>query len=276
MSTTFQYVSDVHLECYPDNFVFKLRRAAPFLLLAGDIGDPTKPNYAAFLEHASRTFERVFLTAGNHEYHNLENDHARSMYQTDVLLGQICASLPNVVYLQNDIYELPGTNIVIFGSTLWTQIDPAEAPAITKRIADYSRIPSFSVETCCDLHLTAVNKFRWFRDNLHRSKRFVVMTHHMPHTSLIDARYLGSGINSAYASDTDCFEDNDRIAAIVYGHTHIAYSRGKYHVNPHGYPDENRSNILKVSKFSVRPPGPLSHLHTREALHSSEGGPAVL
>lgn len=65
--TTFQLTSDLHLEhhdSYPGLAALLAPRAAPYLIAAGDIGDPTSSSYAQFLEDASAAYE-VWMSSLN-------------------------------------------------------------------------------------------------------------------------------------------------------------------------------------------------------------------
>jgi hypothetical protein len=64
----FQYISNLHLDLYPLG-LFDIDAIAPYLLLAGDIGNPYQKKYELFLENISKKFEKIFIISGNHEYY---------------------------------------------------------------------------------------------------------------------------------------------------------------------------------------------------------------
>lgn len=51
-------------------------------------------------------------------------------------------------------------------------------------------------------------------------------------------------MNEAYATDVYEFSD-DRVVAVVYGHTHKQSINGKYFCNPIGYPGQNPEATVK-------------------------------
>lgn len=247
---TFQYVSDLHLECRDDDFLFEIKRNAPYLILAGDIGDPHKPNYTNFLKCVSDLFDEVFLISGNHEYYN---NQGRTIDETDEHILNICKfCFTNVHFLQNTSYAIPNSDIIIFGATFWTKTDPEYFYILARDVNDYKCIPKFTIKMCNNLHTQSVNKLQLLCEQQSSpNKKFVVISHHLPHTSLINPKYDDSPLNSSYASDIDIIQNEKRIVASVYGHTHIPNVSGKYYVNPHGYSNQNSSNTIKTATFSI-------------------------
>lgn len=238
MAVAFQYLSDVHLEMgggLPD-----VPRNAPFLILAGDIGDPASEPYRAFLERMSLTFDTVFVLAGNHEYYSHGSAHARGrewIARVDASIRSVTSAFQNVVYLQNEVVDIPGTDVSVFGGTLWTDVPHAQELAIGTMIADYRCIPGFTIPMGRDLHAETIRALEAAL-KARPDRVFVVATHHMPKKSLIRPRYAGSPLNGAFASDVS-FADDERIVAWVSGHTHTAHDEGKFKCNPVGYPGEN-------------------------------------
>lgn len=248
---TFQYFSDLHVDFLTDLHILdNLQPSAPYLIIAGDIGSPFNKLYTEFLSHVSRLFTQVFIISGNHEYYYTRDADYKShdadyktrnstewMMHIDNHIRHLCESLPNVVYLQNQVYELPNTDICIYGTTLWSHIYSAMKYEVKRGVSDYRRIPYFTTEYSNQLFDTnqtlleeAINK--------HTSKRFVVVSHHLPSRELIHDKYKYCEVNSAFASDVHIASDS-RIIAWIAGHTHIPMECGKYHINPIGYPNEN-------------------------------------
>lgn len=233
----FQYISDIHLE---KGNVIDITPIAPYLILAGDIGDPCAKQYQEFIQQMSIMFEKVFLVAGNHEYFSY-----KSMNEINNVLKDVSLRYANVVYLQNEVYHVPNTNISIFGTTLWSHIDPQFAYNVKSTIADYRCIPHFTISKCNQLYEEAIEKFNYYKDEF-PGRKWIVITHHLPQTRLIDEKYLGNKVNCAFASDNPCFDD-DNVIAVVYGHTHTQQINGKYMCNPLGYPGENLKRNMNMS-----------------------------
>jgi len=252
----FQLISDLHTEFYcGDIHIFDfVTPAAPYLIIAGDLGNPFLDSYSSFLEQASKLFVKVFLCAGNHEFYNLSNQSAlRSMNQTEQRIREIVAQFTNVIYLQQEAYafEYP-SNLVVLGLTLWSHI-PARCEFLIKTsINDYRLIGSnceagraVSVRETNQLHASGVEWLvSMLEDSSYREKRFLIISHHLPSFQLISPHYQGSPLNCAYASDLDNLlaRYNDRIEHFCSGHTHsslnVMVKNVHCIVNPRGYVKE--------------------------------------
>ena len=231
----FQYFSDVHLEQYKSadraKFEDEIKPMAPYLVLAGDIGDPFSKEYTEFLTMLSPKYKYIFLIGGNHEYYN----DVMVMDEVHTQIKRI--PLYNVIYLNNEVFHIPYTDITVFGGTFWTHINPEEEAYVQLSIMDYRRIKGFTIEKSRQLHIQAKKTLKEALDAL-PDKKFVVVSHHLPSYSLINKKYLGNPLNSAYASDIEEAE-HPSIKAWVAGHTHTPIQQGKFYVNPIGYPREN-------------------------------------
>jgi predicted phosphodiesterase len=238
----FQYFSDVHTEFYTGNpgkiKRFKIEPKAPYLILAGDIGIPDYVIYREFLEYLSPMFKKIFLITGNHEYYskgfNLESEY---MIKVDNKIREITKEIENVVFLQNELYNIDDTDIFVWGTTLWSDIKKEEEDYIGIG-PDYYKIPGFSVGKSREL-------FQKNKEELERvikenpEKKIVVITHHLPSYRMIDDRYIGYKGNSQFASELEVVK-SDNVVGWVCGHTHTAKIEGKIYCNPIGYPGENK------------------------------------
>lgn len=254
----FQYFSDTHIEFYNENlpkiqrlFIQQLQRQENrpnILLLAGDIGKPSRPSYTAFLQSLSPLYEKVFITTGNHEYYNMPYT---SLSDIDNQCREICRTMPhnNVIFLQNDVYEIQD-NLSIFGGTFWTDIPASKEYTIMNCINDYKLIPNMTPSLSSLLHEKSVSLLNYNINN-NDNMKWIVMSHHMPSTNLIDPKYKkhNTDMNYAFASDISIAHD-PRILAWIYGHTHSSNEQGKFYCNPIGYPGENRNWTL-FKEFSI-------------------------
>jgi hypothetical protein len=160
------------------------------------------------------------------------------MAEVQQQIRQVCREIgDNIIFLENEIYLIPGTDIIVFGATFWSDVKAEEAAYVNNMIGDYKYIQGFTVEKCRELHKTsclmltaALAKY-----SMHK---FVVISHHLPLYTLIDSRYETSCVNSAYASDIK-EANNDMIVAWVAGHTHTPIEKERFHVNAIGYKGEN-------------------------------------
>ncbi len=248
----FQYISDIHTEMYTHvrhkvkNFHIEVK--APYLLLAGDIGNPFTSTYIDFLELVAPKFQQVFVISGNHEYYQLKS--LKSLYypsvqedwinKVDEQILFLTASFPNVRFLQNDYYHLSDSNLTVFGGTFWTNILENEELDVKYCISDYRFIPNFTVQQSRELHKKSCSALKKALDD-NPSRDFVVMSHHLPSYKLIHEKYknLKTEINSAFASEIE-LANHPRIKAWVAGHTHTPMQIEKFYVNPIGYINENK------------------------------------
>lgn len=241
----FQYVSDIHLECYNGSthkvdrvFISKFKKNyADVLLLAGDIGKPyASSTYKHLIHSLSPFYQKIFVTCGNHEYYTKKYN----MYEVDEMCRNICQSAPNnnVVFLQNESYNISDT-LSIFGGTFWTNIPSSHRSIVEHYMNDYKQIIDFTPMQSSQLHRQACNAL----GNLlcHKNDRkWIVMSHHIPSMSLIDPMYKDCSYNCAFASDVEYINHPD-ILAWVYGHTHKPLVQDKFYCNPVGYLGENKN-----------------------------------
>lgn len=259
--TSFQYFSDIHLEQFKksddpnqcDSLAptlilddFKIVPLAPYLIIAGDIGNPYDDSYVSFLGNMSTKFKKVIIIPGNHEYYIYEDIEEKHDWidKVDTYIKDICEDhFDNVVMLQNESYDIENTNITIFGTTLWSIIDRAKP--INKIMNDYKKIPEFDYNMSDNLHMKAISKLEQ-ELNSKSTRDFIVMSHHVPSCSLY--HYDKTAI-SAYATNVT-IASSPQIKAWVFGHTHIGCVYDKFYCNPIGHSDVKRnSNINKM--FSI-------------------------
>lgn len=261
----FQYFSDVHIDHYPKKSYpdFNIQRCAPYLIIAGDIGDPFECTYERFLETVSKIFDMVFITSGNHEYYKCKN--ARFYKKTDWMeyvdnqIRSVVGRFHNVIFLQNTSYTID--NIVIYGSTLWSDILKEEECRVVTSMNDYTWIPCFSTKMSSQLYNQNILHLTDALSQLQPNQRMIVVTHHLPSFDMICEKYRNSGFNSAFASDVK-IRDNENIIKWVAGHTHVRVNRDKFVVNPIGYPRETSAqNFNEVFEGGSAPLNPLDPLY---------------
>ena len=228
-----RYMSDLHLEFIkPTHMERFLKQIPPGLdeicILAGDIGNPYQPNYDSFMKFISKNFMKSFVIPGNHEYYG------SPMEETNLHMDQYFKPFENISLLK-DRCEMYGGYCFV-GTTLWSYVTNPKY-----KINDVYKIPGFDYIQYNRLHRESVD---FLEDALQND--CVVITHHMPSTSLIDTKYLTSmrPYNQWFACDMDrLFAPN--IKAWFYGHTHTpcvtTIKDVPFLCNPIGYPGENKS-----------------------------------
>ena len=216
-ATVIQVLSDLHLEFRSYSFTF--RQTARLLALAGDIGDPADPRYAAFLFEQADRFEQVLVIKGNHECYLRTHDRA------DELISEICSRRPNLIYLNKTRHDLCG-DVVVLGATLWSHVPAAQEAAVARGVRDHLAIDGWSVRANNQKH---AEELAWLTRAIAeveaQEKLAVVVTHHAPTLEGTSAPcFADSPHNSAFASECD---DLLRlpVAAWIFGHTHWSCDR---------------------------------------------------
>lgn len=226
-------MSDLHLEFSKYKIHLMDGEAEQTLVLAGDICSlNTTANVGIlrdFLDDACARFHEVVYVKGNHEAYGT------TIYKASKLLEHLSTEYSNLHVLDNDTYRQ------FIGTTLWTNLnrkDPLSKIKAYLGMNDYTAIRGFSIEDGLSLHYEAVK----FIENK-MSKESVVVTHHLPSYRSIPAKYEGSALNCAYASDLDDIIMAWQPRLWIHGHTHDScdYVIGNTRVicNPRGYNDEN-------------------------------------
>jgi len=187
----FQYFSDLHLEKKVS--IPKIPQVADNLLLAGDIGHPNTEIYQEFFKQCSQKYERVFVVDGNHEwdYKHIPDSKRFERFK-----------LENVKLLENSHVEWE--EYVILGATLWTE---------TTRAWTHEKSVKFFMDTI----------------QLHKGKKIIVITHHLPTWHLIAKHYrenCSERTLSRYASHLDYHFYNSGAPLLwVSGHSHSIMDR---------------------------------------------------
>jgi predicted phosphodiesterase len=263
--TRIQYISDLHLEFYK-SVVFDgfLRPVAPYLVLAGDIGQPGHPVFEAFLAYVSQGWEHVFYVAGNHEAYKGKASGLRTPDETRRALQASIAPFSNIHFLSAEVplYVLEKEKVVFAGLSLWSHIPDEWRGEAVRGVNDYKQIGwkdekgDVRLLMPADMNTMHAHEKRVLREALIdaelRAKsmegggKIVVVTHYLPSYSLISPRYSDSPLNCCFASEClDLLQPSVR--AWIYGHTHTASRHEKEGVvfcaNPLGYPGETDSGV---------------------------------
>ncbi len=272
-----QYVSDLHLEFYEKLAAIpQIDVVGDVLVLAGDVGYPTKPLFWKFMEEQSRRFKNIIYVPGNHEYYHtnaaIEKHRLLTIDEMDELirseLRRRC--LTNIHMLQNDVCIIDGVRFI--GATLWSHIDEGMKYEIVSMMNDYARIfighnflergsyngaasAALDRDDAVGLHRLTVGEVnrRFAVDSAYiveqlqeptaTALKTVVVTHHLPSMEMIDAKYAGNKMNSAFASNI-LHRLSVKPDIWICGHSHTAVMKEIEGVvcamNPVGYPGENK------------------------------------
>lgn len=232
-------LSDLHIE-YAD---FDAPQTdADVTILAGDIGVGLRG-----LDWAESRFSEmpVIYVPGNHEYY----DHDVS------LIDQLKERAPGNVHVLND-EQLVLADVRFLCSTLWTDFDLfGEADKYFCMQQAGQTMNDFFVIRHDGRRFTPADSVAlheasrgWLKAMLEEpfSGKTVVVTHHLPSSRSVPARYATDLVTAAFASNLDSLMDGDRAVLWVHGHTHDS---SDYEIcgtrvicNPRGYPNENKGS----------------------------------
>jgi len=224
-----QYFSDVHVET--NNFQnFKISPIGDLLFLCGDVGVVENENYFHFLNYLSKLFcgKKIILISGNHEYYSKNKIcNFDWIEETNYKIKKFCKD-KNIIFLDNEIFKIPDTKYIIFGSTFWSKIRNEESQDVLKYVNDFKSIPLFSITDYLILHNTACDKLNFFLET-YSNYKFIILTHHLPSFSLLydynSEKDYAITIDSAFATEIQILKSN-QIEKWFCGHYHKTKTNG--------------------------------------------------
>ena len=209
-----QVLSDLHMEMR--DAVFDFPKKALYLILAGDIGNPSSDIYQTFLWEQADRFEKVFVVSGNHEYYG------RTLEETDEIINNICKQRENLIYLNQTAYDLDD-DYVVLGTTLRSEMADEQRPDISYFLADMHFIKNWSFEKNNWQH---TKEKAWpksaIKDVEKREKLAIVVTHHNPSfRGTVAPKYEGNSLSTAFCTN---LEDIMKLPVVCwnFGHTHFS------------------------------------------------------
>lgn len=224
MSLSFDLISDLHVETWPD-FDWTDQPTSPYCVVAGDVCRDLEI-LKHTLTHLGQVYQAVFYIDGNDEHRWNLNDLGSSYKELDKMID----SIPNVVYMQSNLIIING--VALLGSNGWwtydfdKNINPEQAKSW---YINYTRCNPNDAET---VYHCAVNDAAYMIRGVeslqtHRDvKSIVLLTHTVPSTSIIshDLELVGtmrfnsmgnSFMKTVFEKDTE-----NKIKTWVFGHYH--------------------------------------------------------
>jgi predicted phosphodiesterase len=224
MMTLLQIVSDLHLEVQDQYALIDIPAAAPYLILAGDIGRLVEfEAYLSFLERHVAKFELILLVCGNHEFYG--TSHVNGLERANELVkdGRLKGK---VVLLNQASHHLPESETSIVGCTLWSAIPEANVDVVMSRVKDHQQIKDWSIDLHNRCHRRDLAWLRYEVESIHDrypNRRIVVVTHHAPCVDQTSKpQYEGSAWSCAFATDLLKPGDWKGVDTWVFGHTHFS------------------------------------------------------
>jgi predicted phosphohydrolase len=236
-----RYFSDLHLEFIKPNKIEQFIKKIPpgideICLLAGDIGNPYQSSYDIFMTFISKNFKKTFVISGNHEYYNK----TKTMEETNDFMKNYFQKFNNIRFLNNNYENYD--NYCFIGTTLWSKITNP-----IYEINDVYSIPNFDYIQYNRLNMLSID---FLKEVLQNNENCIIITHHVPSSSLIDIKYKTKEMNHYnqwfYCNMDEFVEINrNKIKCWIYGHTHtpsnVIINEISFLCNPIGYPNENKN-----------------------------------
>lgn len=226
-STSFQVLSDLHLEINQQYLSFEIPICAKHLVLAGDVGclaDYDK--YRSFLRKQTDRFELVILILGNHEFYDdtfaAGLRRARQLEQEPSLNGRL-------IVLHRGRYDMPESPVTVLGCTFWSRVPDEAKDIVWSKIKDSKKIQDWTIDDHNRSHET---DFAWllkeieaitYQNKVQNTKRSIlVVTHHAPSVQKTSSpKYANSPWSSAFGTEIlPQISKSSGIKVWVFGHTH--------------------------------------------------------
>jgi len=214
----FQFMSDLHLEHGHRYADFTISPCAPYLILAGDIGQLWhESEYLSFLRRHCDMFQRVFLIPGNHEFYGISRPEGLRV------LDQMQQELDGRLFVMNRTRcNIDGT--ILLGCTLHSHI-PSEVEGLTN---DFQRITNWHVSDHNREHCLDRAWLEQTLEDIHATlplSRVIIATHYAPsYENTAHPRHESSKYKHCFCSDTlseiSANQAVPQLETWVFGHTH--------------------------------------------------------
>ena len=227
-STSFQVLSDLHLELNSQYASYDIPVCADHLILAGDIGRLADyDSYRHFLQKQTDRFKQVFLILGNHEFYN--GTFAAGLEKASQLEQEPCFN-GRLIVLQQRRYDIPNSAVTILGCTLWSHVPHASRDIVREKIRDLRSIEGWSIdqhnanyESDLAWLLNEMKAVRRENGDVERQRSVLVVTHHAPLLrGTSSPRHANNSWGVAFATDVLSQIPLDGVKVWVFGHTHYS------------------------------------------------------
>lgn len=226
---TIHILSDLHLEISTSYDLFKIKPEASILALLGDIGtvERQKTECLAFLTTQLKEFAAVLFVPGNHEaYHSSWSVTLAILREFEEQVRKE-PSLGNFVLLDRTSYQIPNTDVVILGCSLFSLVPPERKMVVYQGLNDFYLTKGWDVDGHNEAHQ---RDLAWLNEAVAELEqrvdvdKIVILSHWSPSkdTRAIEPRHVGSSIASAFSTDLSrepCYR-SDKVKACAFGHTH--------------------------------------------------------
>lgn len=227
------------------------------LILAGDLWTGTKfieHNGDSWIRDVASRFKQVLIVLGNHCFWPQGNLTIKNG-------GEKCNAMLEQMWIYNvkvlDCNTFSDGDYLFVGATLWTDMNNCDPLAMYRMRQCMSHDGDIAYETGPNGQWSRFTSEKWISTHMkhrdyikhviaqNKDKKVVVITHHIPLTTLGDPQYANNLSNCYYHSDlSSLILDNENIKLWAYGHTHYANDTYLEHCrlvnNCVGYQGEHR------------------------------------
>lgn len=243
-----QFCSDLHLEFEENQEWLWANPIAPkgdILIIAGDtfyLDDD--PEEYEFFDEVSADFEETYIIPGNHEYYGGHN----VATATEVTFKEL---RKNVFLVNNYTLEKNGYQIIF--STMWSEINE-HMHYIQDRMNDFWKI-NFNGLQFTPHHMNRIHDkcFNFIKKELRKSKKNILVTHHLPSRFCNALEFRHSLLNEAFCVDKTEFIHQAPIDYWIYGHSHrnmpdIEIGGTKLITNQLGYTFQREDKLFSTDR----------------------------
>ncbi|KAK2855609.1 hypothetical protein FQN49_005019 [Arthroderma sp. PD_2] len=176
-------MSDLHLEVGQQYASFHITPRAPYLILAGNIGQLADYDaYRDFLSSQCENFEAVYLVLGNHEFFGVTRQ--EGLRRADMLQEE--PQMKGKLVIMNR-KRIDFDYVTLLGCTLHSRIPPESEELVGQKIDDFRCILNWTV---ADHNAEHTKDTKWLMDEIKLIKgkgpftnqRIMVISHHAPLT----------------------------------------------------------------------------------------------
>jgi hypothetical protein len=180
-----QFVGNLFVDLSHEHFSKFVRpNRSLYLALLGNIGSPFSQRTHEFLDYCTQRWDRVFWIAGPHELGHFPNTQPHRTFRDNMdCMESKSEKWKNLSILNQTAVRINGLQLL--GTTLWTPVNPY-------RVEDKYKQPEFTLIRKATSAVSPVDLSDWhaedvefIRDKLNYDIPTVVLSHHLPHPSLL-------------------------------------------------------------------------------------------
>ena len=229
MQFSFDLISDLHLETWPD-FDWEGQATSQFCIVAGDVSK----NYQLLsqgLSHLSDCYKGVFYIDGNDEHKQNLNQIGGNYKEIQGILDEF----PNVIYLQDNAVVVDGVAIIATNGWWTWDFDPNVDPVESKQAyRDKFNCESWVPEVIENIAFNDVNYLSSSVKRLQTHsdvKKIIVVTHTVPTRDLIshDVELIGTHryntMGHSFIKQILNEDSENKISHWCFGHYHGSVDR---------------------------------------------------